>query len=60
MFGKSYHRIKQRQKTSTSSLLLLRILQSKHSSHQIINIDSSLHGTICFSFGDVIVLKHFV
>lgn len=63
MFGKSYHRIKRSQKISLGLFIAIAvagIFGSKMlQSYQILNIDSSLHGTICFSFGDIIVIKHF-
>lgn len=63
MFGKSYHRIKQSQKISFGLLIAVAVAGNFASktlqSYQIINIDSSLNGTICFSFGDIIVIMHF-
>lgn len=63
MLGKSYHSIKKSQKISFGLLIAVAIAWNfagkTLQSCQIINIDSSLNRTICFSFGNITVIKHF-
>lgn len=61
MFGRSYHRIKRSQKISFGLLIAVagNFASKTLQSYQIIKVDSSLNETICFSFGDIIVIKHF-